>query len=82
MSTPAPTALDVRPLPADRKGQAVLAIFEDLDAGDSFLLVDDTEPTPLCSRIEAEWPGEMRWVSLEEGPPVWYVQVMRLHVSM
>ncbi|PSQ90303.1 MAG: hemerythrin [Bacteroidetes bacterium QH_2_63_10] len=77
MSTPAPNALDVRPLPAGRKLPTALAIFEDLEAGDSFVLVDDSDPTALRTGIEAERPGGVRWVALEEGPPVWSVRVRR-----
>lgn len=82
MSTAVPNALDVRPLPADRKLPTVLAIFKDLEAGDSFVLVDNCDPAALRSGIEAERPGEAGWVALKEGPPVWYVRVKRLHFSM
>lgn len=82
MSTAAPNALDVRPLPADRKLPTVLAVFEDLDAGDSFVLVDDRDPVVLRTRVESKWPGKVRWVHLEDGPPVWYVQVRRRRDSM
>lgn len=77
MSTTAPNALDVRPLPADRKLSTILSVFEGLEAGDSFVLVDDHDPTTLRARLENKRPGETRWIALEEGPPVWYVQVMR-----
>ena len=82
MSTAAPNALDVRPLPADRKLPTVLAIFEDLEAGDSFVLVDNRDPAALRTGVQAERSGEARWVTLEEGPPVWYVRVRRLRPSM
>lgn len=81
MST-VPNALDVRPLPADRKLPTVLSVFEDLEAGDSFVLVDNHDPTALRARIEDEWPGEARWVALEEGPPVWSVRVRRRPLSV
>jgi len=60
MSTPAPNALDVRLLPAGRKPPTILAIFEDLDAGDSFVLVDDSDPMALRTGIEAERWGPWR----------------------
>lgn len=77
MSTATPKALDVRPLPADRKLSTVLSVFDDLEAGDSFVLVDNRDPTTLRLRIEEKQPGTVRWIALEEGPPVWYVQVQR-----
>lgn len=81
-STPRPNALDVRPLPTDRKLQTVLSVFEGLEAGDSFVLVDNHDPAPLCARIEDERPGEARWVSLKSGPPVWCVRVKRFRLSV
>jgi len=51
MSTPPPRTLDVCPLPADRKLQAILAVFEDLEADGSFVLVDDQDPATVRRRV-------------------------------
>lgn len=77
MSTTAPTTLDVRPLRAERKLESVLSVFDGLDAGDSFVLIDDVEPATMRMRIEDERPGEVRWVYLKKGPRLWYVRVER-----
>jgi len=77
MSTPAPNALDVRPLPPPRKSATILAAFDRLEAGESFVLVDDHDPTRLRSRFRAERPGEGRWVTLREGPHVWHIEITR-----
>ena len=77
MSTTAPKALDIRPLPADRKLPTVLSVFGALESGESFVLVDDQDPTPLRTRIEDVRPEEPQWVALETGPPVWAVRVGR-----
>lgn len=79
MSTP--EAIDIRPLPTDRKAQTVRAVFGDLEAGDSFVLVDDRDPATLQTRLEAERPGEVRWEYLKRGPHVWHVRVGRLRVA-
>lgn len=81
MSTPNPTAVDVRPLPADRKLQTVLAVLGDLEVGDSFVLVDGRDPSTLRIQVEEEHPGEIRWEYLKKGPHVWHVRVVRLRVS-
>jgi len=81
MSTTAPKTLDVRPLRAERKLESVLSVFDGLDAGDSFVLVDDGEPATMRMRIEDERPGEVRWVSLKKGPRLWYVRVERRPVA-
>lgn len=77
MSASAPNALDVRPLRSPRKSATVLATFDRLDVGESFVLVDDCDPNALRAFIEAERPGQGRWVYLKKGPYVWYVRVER-----
>ena len=79
MPASAPTALDVRPLAPPRKSATVLATFDRLDAGESFILVDDHDPADLRTRIETKWPGQGRWVYLRKGPFVWHVRVARRH---
>jgi len=77
MSTSAPNALDVRPLPPPRKSATVLAAFDRLEVGESFVLVDDHNPASLRMHIEAERPGEGGWEALQEGPRVWHVEITR-----
>jgi uncharacterized protein (DUF2249 family) len=79
MSTP--EAIDIRPLPTDRKAQTVRAVFGDLEAGSSFVLVDDHDPATLRTRLEAKRPEEVRWEYLKKGPHVWHVRVGRLRVA-
>lgn len=80
MSTP--EAIDIRPLPADRKVQTVRAVFGDLEAGDSFILLDDHDPATLQMRLKEERPGEVRWEYLKKGPHVWHVRVARLWAAV
>ena len=77
MPAPVPTALDVRPLSPERKSVTVLATFDRLDAGESFIIVDDRDPAGLRTRIEDERPGQGEWTYLQDGPYVWHVRVRR-----
>lgn len=77
MSTSAPNALDVRPLPPRRRSATVLAAFDRLDVGESFVLVDDRDPDRLHAHFEAERPGEVQWVALRDGPNVWHIEITR-----
>lgn len=81
MQSSAPTALDVRPLSPDRKLVVILATFDRLVAGESFVLVDDRNPAALCARIEAERLGQGQWTYLRKGPPVWHVHIRRTGAS-
>ncbi|MCS3702010.1 DUF2249 domain-containing protein [Salinibacter ruber] len=77
MSTTVPTILDVRPLQAERKFESVLVVLDGLDAGESFVLVDDVYPRTLRLRIRDERSGAVRWAYLKKGPRVWCVRVER-----
>lgn len=77
MSTSAPNALDVRPLPPPRKSATVLAAFDRLEGGESFVLVDDHDPDGVRSYVEAKRPGQVRWEALRDGPHVWHIEITR-----
>lgn len=82
MPTSAPNALDVRLLRPPRKSATVLAAFDRLDEGESFVLVDDQDPRALRTRLEQERPDEWQWICLREGPALWYVRVRRRRSSL
>ncbi len=77
MSTSAPNALDVRPLPPRRKSATVLAAFDRLEVGESFVLVDDRAPDRLHAHFDSKRPGEVQWVALHDGPHVWHIEITR-----
>lgn len=77
MPSATPKALDIRPLSPSRKSTTVLATFDRLDAGESFILVDDHDPVGLRTRFEAERPEQGQWIYLQEGPYVWHVRIKR-----
>jgi len=77
MPASAPNALDVRPLPPTRKAATVLATFDRLEVGESFVLVDDRDPASLRSRLDTERPEQGRWTYLQRGPYVWHVRIER-----
>lgn len=69
--------LDVRVIPPREKHPAIFATFDALDAGDSFVLVNDHDPFPLRYQFEAERPDGFDWQYLESGPVVWRVLISR-----
>jgi uncharacterized protein (DUF2249 family) len=77
MPTSAPNALDVRPLPSRRKSATVLAAFDRLEGGESFVLVDDHDPDGVRSYVEARRPGLVQWDALRDGPRVWHIEITR-----
>lgn len=69
--------LDVRPIPPREKHPAIFSSFDALEAGDSFVLVNDHDPVPLKHQFRYERPGQVEWDYLEEGPSVWRVRITR-----
>lgn len=77
MNEPANTVdvIDVRSLvPMDRHSK-IFELVETLEVGGSFILVNDHDPKPLYYQMEAEYPGQISWNYVEQGPEVWRVEI-------
>src|SRR5689334_19432513 len=70
--------VDVRPLPSADRHPAIFAAFDELRVGESFVLVSDHPPQPVCDELEADRAGAYGWEDLESGPQVWRARVSRL----
>ncbi|HEX9037743.1 MAG TPA: DUF2249 domain-containing protein [Ktedonobacterales bacterium] len=68
-------ALDVRELAPARRHPLIFERFNALTVGASFILINDHDPKPLYYQLVAEYPGQLLWVYLEQGPEVWRVRV-------
>ncbi|GGJ46744.1 DUF2249 domain-containing protein [Deinococcus roseus] len=69
--------LDVRTIhPRDRHPR-IFTLFDRLDSGSSFQLVNDHDPRPLHYQFQIERPGTFEWEYLESGPQVWRVKISR-----
>lgn len=67
--------LDVREIPPRERHPRIFALFDGLKPGESFVLVNDHDPKPLYYQFQAERPGQVDWIYLEEGPLVWRVRI-------
>lgn len=74
--------LDVRVLPHGQRHHVILAIYDDLEPGGAFVLVNDHDPKPLRYQFEAEHVAEFTWDYLESGPEVWQVRIGRTPVPL
>ncbi|MDP1731310.1 MAG: DUF2249 domain-containing protein [Devosia sp.] len=72
------TIIDVRQIAPRLRHPLIFSTFENLNGGESFLLVNDHDPKPLFYQFSAEYPGIFEWVYQERGPDVWQVRVSRL----
>ena len=75
------TVLDIRPLPPMQRHPLIFNTFEALNAGQTFVLVNDHDPKPLYYQFEAELSGRFGWEYLESGPETWRVAIKKLPQS-
>jgi regulator of cell morphogenesis and NO signaling len=71
------STLDVREVPPRIRHPQIFETFDALAPGQAFVLVNDHDPRPLFYQFQAERPGSFGWVSLEQGPEVWRVEISR-----
>jgi uncharacterized protein (DUF2249 family) len=69
--------LDVRTIPPRQKHPTIMSLFNGLEPGGSFTLVNDHDPAPLYYQFNALFPGQFAWEYLESGPEVWRVRIGR-----
>jgi uncharacterized protein (DUF2249 family) len=69
--------LDVRAIAPRDRHPLIFRLFDELEPGGAFELVNDHDPKPLYYQFQAERQGQVDWAYLEEGPEVWRVRVGR-----
>lgn len=67
--------LDVRPLAPRERHALIFETFDALAPGEAFELLNDHNPKPLYSQLQAARSGQLSWEYLEEGPEVWRVRI-------
>lgn len=69
--------IDVRKYaPQDRQAM-IFETFGHLALGETMLLINDHDPSPLESSFIREHPKEYTWGYIEEGPDVWRVAITK-----
>lgn len=72
------TTIDVRAIQPRERHPLIFSTFDGLEAGTSFLLVNDHDPLPLYYQFQAEMPARFQWDYLEQGPDVWRVNITKV----
>ncbi len=71
--------LDVTKIAPRYKHSTIFQTFDNLDDGESFVLLNDHDPIPLRYQFEAERPEKFDWEYLERGPQQWRVRLTRIN---
>lgn len=75
MSESATKTIDVRQLPPAQRHSTIFGMYNQLQSGQAFELVNDHDPKPLYYQFAAEHQGKFTWNYLEQGPQVWRVKI-------
>ncbi|MBS0314117.1 MAG: DUF2249 domain-containing protein [Burkholderiales bacterium] len=67
--------IDVRTIPPYERHAQIFGRFDALAEGESLVIVNDHNPTPLHMQLESRTPGQVRWTYLMSGPDLWRVQI-------
>ncbi|MBL8164035.1 MAG: DUF2249 domain-containing protein [Anaerolineae bacterium] len=71
------TQLDVRTIPPRDRHPMIFNLFDSLQPGEAFELVNDHAPTPLYYQFLHERTDQFTWEYLEKGPDTWRVRITR-----
>ncbi len=70
-------SLFVPELAPAQKHPTILKKFDDLEVGETFLLINDHDPIPLYYEMKAEKGDVFTWKKVENGPEVWKVEISK-----
>src|SRR4051794_16394640 len=70
--------LDVRPLAKPDKHPTIFAAYDELQVGQSFVLVNDHDPKHLREEFETEHRGSFGWKYLAREPRNWRIRITKL----
>ena len=69
--------LDIRQLPSPMRHVKIFALWDQLQSGQSILLINDHDPKPLYYQFAAEFEGMFDWHYEQEGPEDWVVTISK-----
>jgi uncharacterized protein (DUF2249 family) len=70
-------SIDVRDLKPQRRHEALLQTFDELGAGEGFVLVNDHDPKPLYYELRSMHGDVIDWTYRSEGDDGWQVEIRK-----
>jgi uncharacterized protein (DUF2249 family) len=69
--------IDVRDLKPQRRHEALLDIFDELEAGEGFVLINDHDPKPLYHELRSMHGDIIDWEYASRGSGGWRVEILK-----
>lgn len=69
--------VDARTYEPKLKHAILFNTLKDLTSGQKMELINEHDPSPLYHAIMTEYPGQLEWQYLEEGPDIWRVSITK-----
>ena len=70
-------SLDVREFSCIRRHDRIYGAFDDVDLGNSFVLINDHAPNPIYYQLLHERPVQFDWEYFKHDSQVWRVAMRR-----
>lgn len=70
--------VDIRPLAPSDRHRTVMKLFESLDVGKAFEVVNDHDSKPLMYQMKSITSETFSWDYLEEGPKNWRIRITKV----
>ncbi len=69
--------LNVSSIAPRERHPLIFRTFDELEKGDSFVLINDHDPKPLYYQFMHEKTGLFAWEYIEDGPDEWKVKITK-----
>lgn len=69
--------LDARLIPPALRHPLIFQMFDALEPGGSFILLNDHDPKPLYYQFQFERAGQFEWEYIASGPEEWRVRITK-----
>ena len=70
--------LDLRDTPRPQRHPIVFSAFDQLEEGESFVLINDHDPQPLKRHMERMREGQVDWQYMDRGPASFRIRITRV----
>ena len=75
---PQETVIDIRQIPIRQRLQTIMETWEALEVGNTLRIINDHDPVHLQQLLNNEFPDQVEWHYIEQGPTEWVVDITKI----